>query len=149
MPVRTADPAARADPAPPIGGRGRGRLGRYAPSLALLAITGAVALRDPHHQGAWGVCPTYQLLGVYCPGCGSLRALHDLAIGRWAEAVAHNALVVPAGQGAGAPEPFMRGAGELLLLADFCKGAGSPCPVQLCGQARKKLFARGHSARKA
>ena len=41
------------------------------------------------------------------------------------------------------------GAGELLLLGSFCKGAGSPCQVWVCGQARKKLFTRGHSARKA
>ena len=35
------------------------------------------------------------LLGVQCPGCGSLRGVHDLATGQVAEAVGHNALLVP------------------------------------------------------
>jgi hypothetical protein len=69
---------------------------RLAPLLVLLAITGAVVVRDPHAHGSWGLCPTYALSGFYCPGCGSLRALHDLGTGHWLEAVGHNALVIPA-----------------------------------------------------
>jgi hypothetical protein len=62
--------------------------------VALLAV--AVMVRDPHVPGTWGVCPTRALLGVDCPGCGSLRALHDLAAGHWVESFGHNALVLPA-----------------------------------------------------
>lgn len=69
---------------------------RYLPAIAVLGIIGAVVARDPHHQGSWGICPTYALFGIYCPGCGSLRALHDVGTGQWSEAIGHNALVIPA-----------------------------------------------------
>ena len=58
-------------------------------------------------------------------------------------------LAVPARLGAWPAVVDYTGAGELLLLADFCKGAGSPCAVQVCGRACKKRLGRGHSARKA
>jgi len=45
----------------------------------LTAMTLALHLRDPHHQGTWGVCPTYALFGFNCPGCGGLRAVNDLS----------------------------------------------------------------------
>jgi hypothetical protein len=54
-----------------------------------------VVVRDPHDRGSWAVCPTWTLLGVACPGCGSLRALHDLGHGHWQEAMGHNLLVGP------------------------------------------------------
>lgn len=44
-----------------------------AAGLALLAVV------DPNQPGHYPVCPFYALTGLYCPGCGSLRALHDLA----------------------------------------------------------------------
>ncbi|WP_460853810.1 DUF2752 domain-containing protein [Nocardioides montaniterrae] len=44
----------------------------------LAAASVALHLRDPHDHGSWGVCPTYALFGVYCPGCGGLRAVNDL-----------------------------------------------------------------------
>ena len=40
-------------------------------------------------------CPIYQTLGIYCTGCGSQRALHDLFHLRIAEAVSHNLLLIP------------------------------------------------------
>ncbi|MGL5827534.1 MAG: DUF2752 domain-containing protein [Nocardioides sp.] len=54
--------------------------------MAPLLSSGAVVLlasvalhfRDPHEAGTWGVCPTAVLLGLDCPACGSLRAVHDL-----------------------------------------------------------------------
>ena len=61
----------------------------------MLAVA-ALSWRDPHAGGSWGVCPVYGLTGQYCPGCGSLRAIHDLAEGRLGEAIGHNLLVVPA-----------------------------------------------------
>ncbi len=44
----------------------------------LAAASSALYLRDPHVQGSWGVCPSYALFGIYCPGCGGLRAVNDL-----------------------------------------------------------------------
>jgi Protein of unknown function (DUF2752) len=47
-------------------------------------------------DGRYPTCPFLELTGWYCPGCGSLRALHALATGDPAGVVAHNALL-PAG----------------------------------------------------
>lgn len=53
-----------------------------APVLAGAAVavaTALVATVDPHTPGQYGICPSVWLLGVYCPGCGALRATYDLA----------------------------------------------------------------------
>lgn len=42
-------------------------------------------------------CPTKTYLGVYCPGCGSLRATHRVLTGRWDEAWRYNILLVTLG----------------------------------------------------
>jgi hypothetical protein len=39
----------------------------------------ALHVRDPHVQGSWGICPSYALFGIYCPGCGGLRAVNDMS----------------------------------------------------------------------
>ncbi len=69
---------------------------RFAPLGTVAAITAAAAVRDPHAPGSWGICPTLAIFGIDCPGCGSLRALHDLTAGNWSEAMGHNVLVAPA-----------------------------------------------------
>jgi hypothetical protein len=68
---------------------------RFGPLVFMISAAGLVTVRDPHVHGSWGVCPTYAILGVYCPGCGTLRGLHDLAAGQVSEAVGHNALLLP------------------------------------------------------
>ena len=55
--------------------RVRAPLATYA---ALGATTVALHLRDPHEPYSWGVCPSFAAFGLYCPGCGGLRAVHDL-----------------------------------------------------------------------
>ena len=57
---------------------------------ATLALTGYVAAVDPNQPGHYPLCPTYGLLGIYCPGCGMLRATHDLAHGDLAGALQRN-----------------------------------------------------------
>jgi hypothetical protein len=52
-----------------------------------------VALRDPNVPGHFPSCPFRALLGIDCPGCGSLRALHDLTHGNVLGALDHNALL--------------------------------------------------------
>lgn len=72
--MTTTSPLLAADPAP-LGQRLRGPL----TTLGVLgAGTLALALRDPHVAGSWGVCPSLALFGVYCPACGGLRAVNDL-----------------------------------------------------------------------
>lgn len=61
-------------------------------TVALGTLT--LALLDPHTPGRYPLCPTQAVLGIDCPGCGGLRATHDLAHGRVAEAFGHNALLV-------------------------------------------------------
>ena len=47
----------------------------------VLAASVLLHLRDPHRSGSWGYCPWLMLTGTYCPGCGGLRAVNDLAHG--------------------------------------------------------------------
>ncbi|MGD9961244.1 DUF2752 domain-containing protein [Nocardioides sp.] len=67
------------------------------PALTVAGIglaTLALRVRDPHVPGNWGVCPSYAVFGVYCPGCGGLRAVNDLAHGDFAAAASSNLLFV-------------------------------------------------------
>jgi hypothetical protein len=69
-------------PASAAGTRPRSRAWSAAAPVGLaLGALGAGALLgrvDPHVPGFYPVCPSYALTGLYCPGCGTLRALHDL-----------------------------------------------------------------------
>jgi hypothetical protein len=56
------------------------------------AATVALHFRDPHQRGTWGVCPL-SLTGIYCPGCGGLRAVNDLTDGDVRAAASSNLLV--------------------------------------------------------
>jgi hypothetical protein len=58
------------------------------------AATLALRLRDPHVAHAWGVCPLYYATGIYCPGCGSLRAVNDLTHGHLSAAASSNLLLL-------------------------------------------------------
>ena len=66
-------------------------------AMAVMAALGTayVAAVDPNQEGHYPLCPTYALAGVYCPGCGMLRATHDLAHLDLAGAFARNPLAVP------------------------------------------------------
>lgn len=62
-------------------------------ALAVAAIA-FVAVVDPHQSGRYPPCPWHALTELWCPGCGGLRAMHDLAHGDVAAAAASNALAV-------------------------------------------------------
>jgi len=55
---------------------------------------GYLAMFDPNRPGHYPACPFLFLTGYYCPGCGGLRALHDLIHGQLAAAWSENLLVV-------------------------------------------------------
>ena len=57
-------------------------------------LTLALHLRDPHSAGSWGECPWLAITGLYCPGCGGLRAVNDLTRGDFVGAISSNILVV-------------------------------------------------------
>jgi hypothetical protein len=92
--------------------------------LAVFAV-GAVLLElfDPATSGIFPPCPLRYLTGWYCPGCGSLRAIHQLLHGNLQGAWAMNPLTVVLlpflsyglissalfeFRGRGLPEPFLR-----------------------------------------
>ena len=64
-------------------------------AAAVMAGTAYVAAVDPNQPGHYPLCPTYALAGIYCPGCGMLRATHDLAHLDIAGAFARNPLALP------------------------------------------------------
>ena len=49
---------------------------------------------DPATTEVFPVCPFRYFTGCYCPGCGSLRALHQLLQGNLAAALGYNFLMV-------------------------------------------------------
>ena len=68
-------------------------------AYAGLAISGAAGIAflyafDPRNQGLFPACPFLGLTGCYCPGCGTLRALHMLLRGDIAGALGYNILTV-------------------------------------------------------
>ncbi len=62
---------------------------------ALAAGTAYVAAVDPNEPGHYPLCPTYAVAGIYCPGCGMLRATHALTHGDLGTAMQRNPLAVP------------------------------------------------------
>ncbi len=73
-----------------------GRLRRLAVPAAtfggLAIATAALHFRDPHIDGSWGLCPSAAIFGIYCPGCGGLRAVNDLTHGDLGSAASSNLL---------------------------------------------------------
>ncbi len=49
---------------------------------------------DARHSHFFPACPFFMLTGLYCPGCGSQRAISSLLHGHLLEAVNYNAILV-------------------------------------------------------
>ncbi len=58
------------------------------------AATTYVGLVDPNGSGHYPTCPFLALTGLFCPGCGSLRAVHALTRGDLDAALGFNVLTV-------------------------------------------------------
>lgn len=71
---------------------------RYAALAAgcTLACCGLTTLYywDPASAGGLQLCPLHALTGYYCPGCGTLRGIHQLLHGNLATALAYNPVMV-------------------------------------------------------
>jgi len=64
-------------------------------ALAMAAVGAAIVFRfDPVTSGFFPRCPLHWLTGLHCPGCGSLRATHQLLHGNFAAACRYNVLWV-------------------------------------------------------
>jgi Protein of unknown function (DUF2752) len=74
------------------------RFDRLRSPLVTAAVVGGLTLalhfRDPHSSGSWGACPWFALTGMYCPGCGGLRAVNDLTNGDLLGAASSNLVFV-------------------------------------------------------
>jgi hypothetical protein len=66
----------------------------FAVGALAVAAAGYLTAIDPHEPGHYPTCPLLWVTGRYCPGCGGLRALHDVFHGQFAAAVSSNLLVV-------------------------------------------------------
>jgi hypothetical protein len=87
-----SEPSSRSGTLPsgvPVGGppepepehRVRGTRGAAAPLATGAAVAAGVAyvgIVDPNRPGHFLTCPLLALTGLACPGCGGLRATHDL-----------------------------------------------------------------------
>lgn len=89
---------------------------------------------DPATSGVFPPCPVRYLTGWFCPGCGSLRAIHQLLHGNLQAAWAMNPLAIlllpfigyglashalSAIHGRGLPQPFIRAVWIRALCAVF------------------------------
>jgi hypothetical protein len=62
---------------------------------ALMLFTGAATLLafEPGESGLFPPCPFHAISGLYCPGCGTLRGLHQLLNGNLLKAIGFNPLM--------------------------------------------------------
>lgn len=81
-------------PVAPLPSLGRRLSGPVLTLGGLAAATLALHVRDPHVAGSWGYCPSRVLFGIYCPGCGGLRAVNNLSNGDLLGAASSNLLFV-------------------------------------------------------
>ena len=62
--------------------------------LVFLGMLALYVLWNPTETNVFPKCPFYSVTGIYCPGCGSQRAVHKLLNGSVIEGVRHNYLIV-------------------------------------------------------
>lgn len=86
----TADAAAGTVPP----SRARRLAAPLAASAVLAAGTLYTALADPYRSGFFPSCIFVATTGHWCPGCGGLRAVHELARGDMGAALGMNPVVV-------------------------------------------------------
>lgn len=64
--------------------------------IGVLAFFGMLALYffwNPSDTNLFPKCPVYSVTGIYCPGCGSQRAVHQIINGNIIEGIRHNYLI--------------------------------------------------------
>jgi hypothetical protein len=91
--VVTPQPAS--GPPGPLPSPPRRLAGPAAGALAAGAATGFLYLVNPHAHQVFLPCPFRLITGWYCPFCGGLRMVHDLAHGQIVAGLHDDALAVP------------------------------------------------------
>lgn len=62
--------------------------------IAVLSLLSLYFFFEPVQGSLFPECPFYAYTGLYCPGCGSQRATHDLLHLNILEAIDHNPLMM-------------------------------------------------------
>jgi Protein of unknown function (DUF2752) len=91
-------PASGTGPGAPVAGlppRYRRMAGPASGAVLAGAATGFLYLVNPHDHQVFLPCPFRLITGWYCPFCGGLRMVHDLAHGHLAAALHDDALAGP------------------------------------------------------
>jgi len=79
---------------PPLVSAPSRRWGLIGAVAAIVSGVVVLFLFDPARYPIYPVCPFYKTTGLLCPGCGSLRAIHQLIHGHLAAAWQLNPLFV-------------------------------------------------------
>lgn len=63
-------------------------------ALPIAIVAGVLFLFNPSEYGFYPRCMLYRTTGLYCPGCGGLRAMHQFLHGHVLTALHYNPLAV-------------------------------------------------------
>jgi hypothetical protein len=86
---------------PPVLGPARVVSPAWAVAVAIILVGLAMLFFfDPARHGFYPRCMFHEFTGLLCPGCGGLRAAHQLLHGHWSAAFAFNPLLCLFGLGA-------------------------------------------------
>lgn len=90
-----AEDGTKLPPPPAVAAEPRSNAWLWGVLLVFAAITAAALfLFDPARNGFFPACQFYKLTGLQCPGCGGLRATHQLLHGNITAAFRLNPLFV-------------------------------------------------------
>jgi hypothetical protein len=92
-PADTIPPAADAVP-PKLATRSANSLALTIGLVAMLGVCAALFVFNPAEHAFYPRCFFHQVTGLHCPGCGGLRAVHQLLHGHWLLALRLNGLAV-------------------------------------------------------
>lgn len=62
-------------------------------AILLLGVLLLYFFWSPSEYSFFPKCPLHSLTGIYCPGCGSQRAMHQIIHGNIIEGLRHNYLI--------------------------------------------------------
>jgi uncharacterized protein DUF2752 len=63
-------------------------------AIALILVLSLYFFYSPNEFLFFPKCPFYSITGLYCPGCGSQRAIHEIFHGNLWEGLKHNLLFI-------------------------------------------------------
>ncbi|WP_405336212.1 DUF2752 domain-containing protein [Psychroserpens sp.] len=62
--------------------------------ITLLGVLSLYFFWNPSEHNIFPKCPFYSLTGIYCAGCGSQRAIHQIMNGHIITGIRHNYLLI-------------------------------------------------------